>query len=142
MIAPEWITAVFTVVLSVATIALAIATYGLIKATKHLARIQIRPKLSLLRDPYYLGDSRLRFDIINRGIGTAYNVKMVVKTPTEVPVKAEIDSGSSEITPNVMTSFSIPQSVSGLRFRVIIDYEDAEGYKYHEPDVEVITPPT
>ena len=128
-----------TFVLAGVTVVLVYVTYTLKKATEHLARAQIIPRLSLATDPYSDGQTqRLLIPVFNMGVATAFNTRVfatVLRNNTRV--EAEPQWGGRDILPlsessqsQAQTLLKIEGILEGLEITLELLYEDGEGYSY------------
>ncbi len=125
-----------TLVLAVVTAILVYVTYTLKKATDHLARSQILPRLALYVDPYYdrMTPPLFWISVVNKGIGTAFNTHVFVVGDKErheanlVSARRDI-SPFSESSPNP-SSFTIQGISEGTELTIELHCEDGEGYQY------------
>jgi len=147
---PSDLTFLATLGLAAATAVLVYVTYTLRKATDHLARSQILPRLALEIDPYYQTITQhLQIPLVNKGIGTAFGTKVFgIVPPNNMKVEAVLKVGRREISPlsaggprsGEESVFVIQGIVEGLDFMLEVQYEDSEGYRYTKR-IPVRTPP-
>lgn len=133
-----------------ATLGLVYATFMLKRATDHLARAQILPRLTLESEPYYQPPTsqHLSILVVNKGISTAFNTRVfAVVPPNNARLEVELNAGRRDILP--LTEGPHPQNVSrfiirgiveGIEFTLELQYEDSEGYQYKNV-IPTRTPP-
>src|SRR5437660_3874271 len=126
-----------TVVLAGVTAVLVYVTYTLKRATDHLARTQILPRLTLQSDPYYdpATSQHLRIPVVNKGIATAFNTRVFATTRNNVRFEVELEWGRRDISPFSESPpnpsiFIIQGIVEGAELTIELLYEDGEGYHY------------
>jgi len=122
-----------TFVLAGVTAVLAYVTYTLKKATDHLARATILPRL-VLDDLMYYSDAKgnpLKIRINNKGLHTAFNTHAVLVNPAggRFPLD-EMWRGDKDIPASEGADIFIQGMVHEWRYKLVVTYQDADDYGY------------